>query len=179
MSALNPKKLEQIRNLIADVPDFPKPGILFRDITPLLADAKAFHVAIELMSEAAAEYKPAKLVAIESRGFILASAIAQRLSLGLVLVRKPGKLPRKTIRARYELEYGSDELEIHEDSLKTLDRVLLVDDVLATGGTLLTALKLCQDLHAKVVGALTLIELKDLGGRTQLGALPYQSILSL
>ncbi|NZA25638.1 adenine phosphoribosyltransferase [Luteimonas sp. SJ-92] len=153
------------QTLVRDVPDFPKPGIAFKDITPALADPAAFAAAVEAM---AAPWRDAALDAvagIESRGFILGAALAQALRTGFVPIRKPGKLPARALAQDYALEYGSDRLEVHADALPPGARVLLVDDVLATGGTLLAALALLQRQGAAVAGAAVLIELQVLGGR--------------
>jgi adenine phosphoribosyltransferase len=162
--------LETLYDLVRDVPDFPKPGILFRDITPVLLDPKALGAAIELL---VAPYRAAgvtKVVAVESRGFVLGAPAALSMGAGLVLVRKPGKLPAATRRATYQLEYGSDALEIHVDGLGRADRALVIDDVLATGGTAAATLDLVEQSGAQVAGLAFLIELADLGGRARLGA---------
>jgi adenine phosphoribosyltransferase len=154
------------RSLLRDVPDFPKPGILFKDITPVLADAEAFASAI---AEMAAPWREAALdavVGIESRGFILGAALAHALGIGFVPVRKPGKLPARTLSLDYALEYGSDRLQIHADALPPDARVIVVDDVLATGGTLKAALALTRQQGADVVGAAVLLELGFLDART-------------
>src|SRR5512134_1877002 len=129
------KELDTLIALIRDVPDFPKPGIVFKDITPLLANGKAFAKTTELLAEKVSRYRPEAIVGIESRGFIFGAALASRLGLGLLPVRKPGKLPYKTRRKEYTLEYGTDALEMHEDAVSHGLRVLVVDDLLATGGT--------------------------------------------
>lgn len=152
-------------SLIRDVPDFPKPGILFKDITPLLADAGGFAAAIEAM---AAPWRGTALdavIGIESRGFILGAAMAHALGVGFVPARKPGKLPARTLALEYALEYGSDRLEIHADALPAGARVVVVDDVLATGGTLRTALALARAQGAQVLGAAVLVELGFLQAR--------------
>lgn len=171
--------LEELKLLVRDVPDFPKAGILFKDITPLLSDAKAFRSVIRLMAAEADVFKPTKLVGIESRGFIFGAAMAQEMGLGLVLIRKKGKLPWKTARQSYQLEYGSDEIEIHQDALTASDRVIVVDDVLATGGTALSSIRLCEQLGAKVEALLTFIELEFLKGRAVLSPTPVRSILRI
>jgi adenine phosphoribosyltransferase len=154
-------------NLIRDIPDFPRPGIGFKDITPLLADADGFAAAIEAM---AAPWRGIALDAvfgIESRGFILGAALASVLGTGFVPIRKPGKLPARTHAQEYQLEYGSDRLEIHADAVPPGARILLVDDVLATGGTLSAARVLADGLGADIVGASVLAELAFLGGRAR------------
>ena len=153
------------QDLLRDVPDFPTPGILFKDITPVLADADAFAAAV---LEMAVPWRGARLdaiVGIESRGFILGSALAHELGVGFVPVRKPGKLPGRTLSLEYALEYGSDRLQIHADALPPGARVIVVDDVLATGGTLTAALALTRQQGAEVVGAAVLIELGFIGAR--------------
>ncbi|MGV8960349.1 MAG: adenine phosphoribosyltransferase [Stenotrophomonas sp.] len=151
--------------LIRDVADFPKPGILFKDITPLLADGHDFAAAVEAMAQPWREAALQAVLGIESRGFILGAALAQVLGVGFVPVRKPGKLPGHVLTQEYALEYGSDRIEVHADALPPGARVLLVDDVLATGGTLCAALSLARQLQADVVGAAVLVELLGLGGR--------------
>ena len=153
-----------LRPLIRDVPDFPKKGILFKDITPLLGNASALAFSIDAIATAHIGKGITKVVGIESRGFIIAPAVALRLCAGFVPIRKPGKLPWKALSESYGLEYGSDTIQIHEDSLEASDRVLLVDDVLATGGTMGAALKLVQRAGATVVGTAFLIDLAFLGG---------------
>jgi adenine phosphoribosyltransferase len=160
--------MEELKRKIRHVPDFPKPGILFYDVTTLLKDKEGFQLAIEAM---AAPHKDASIdliVGIESRGFIFGSALADRLRTGFAPVRKPGKLPSVTRKASYALEYGSDSLEIHEDAATAGQRVLIVDDLLATGGTAAATVGLIKGLGAQVVGLQFLIELSALGGRSRL-----------
>lgn len=155
-------------DLIRDIPDFPKPGVLFKDITPVLADPEAF---AELVDDLCAPYKVGtidKVAGIEARGFILATPVAEQLKAGFVPIRKPGKLPAEIIRQTYELEYGTDALEMHRDGVNPGDRVLIVDDVLATGGTAAAAIRLVQQLDAEVVGVAVFIELGFLRGRASL-----------
>lgn len=156
-----------VKELIRDVPDFPKPGILFKDITPVLADPSQFSLLINQMCKIVPK-GVTKLVAIESRGFILAAAMAKEMGLGLVLIRKPGKLPYATLSHSYALEYGEDMLQIHVDALNAKDTVCIVDDVLATGGTAHAAEILCHDTGATVVGFVFMMELSALGGRKRL-----------
>lgn len=153
--------------LIRDIPDFPGPGILFRDITPLLADADAFAQAVAAMAQPWRQAGVETVAGIESRGFILGAALARELDAGFVPIRKPGKLPAQTYGADYGLEYGKDRLEIHTDAVAPGRRVLLVDDVLATGGTLEAARQLLERLQAQVLGAAVLIEIAALAGRAR------------
>jgi len=157
-----------LRGRIRDIPDFPKPGILFRDITTLLQDAEAYGAALAGLEDLVRGERIAKVAGIESRGFILGAALADRLRSGFVPVRKRGKLPGATVRVAYELEYGSDIIEIHEDAVSTGDPVLLVDDLIATGGTAEAAIKLLRKINADVVGAAFAIDLLDLGGSARL-----------
>jgi adenine phosphoribosyltransferase len=157
--------IEALRSAIRDVPDYPRPGILFKDITPLLARPECFRSALELLQESAAALRPQSVVAIESRGFILGAALADRLGVGFVPVRKKGKLPWKRVGCTYDLEYGTDTVEMHEDALRAGERALVVDDVIATGGTARAAGELVRKLGARVAGYLFLIELSFLDGR--------------
>lgn len=168
-----------LRQFIRDIPDFPQKGVLFRDITPLLKNRDAFKEAINLMVEPFKNEKIDLVVGIEARGLILASPIAYNLNAGFVPIRKPGKLPWKTERKEYELEYGMAILEVHLDSIQNGDRVLIVDDVLATGGTAKAAAELVEKLGGVVVGFDFLIELVDLKGRDMLSKYPLYSILKL
>jgi adenine phosphoribosyltransferase len=164
--------------LIRDVHDFPKPGIVFKDITPVLADAAGFAAAVEAMAAPWRRQAIDAVVAIEARGFILGAPLAQALGIGFVPVRKPGKLPGRTLSQAYALEYGHDALELHADALPAGARVLLVDDVLATGGTLHAAQALVEQLGARIVGAAVLIELAALGGRSRWnGIAPLEAAL--
>jgi adenine phosphoribosyltransferase len=166
-----------LRGAIRDVPDFPKPGIVFKDITTLLRDEALFRRALDLMSVMCGDLAVDKVVAIESRGFILGGALALRLGAGFVPVRKPGKLPWKARRASYELEYGSDSLEIHEDALKPGERALVVDDVIATGGTARAVGELVAALGATVAAFAFLIELGFLDGRAKLAGSEIRSLI--
>lgn len=169
--------LDKIAALIKDVPDFPKPGIVFKDITPILEDGEAFRALAKLMTEKI-DPRTTKLVAIESRGFILGSAVAQYLKAGLVVVRKPGKLPRPTVRKAYALEYGEDAVEMHKDALVEGDRVTIIDDVLATGGTAHAVEQLCQESGAHISGHVFLMEIEALKGKEKLTA-PVTSLLKV
>lgn len=160
---------DQLKKLIRDVPDFPKTGILFKDITPVLMDPMALQSLVVHMA-ALVPKNTTKLAAIESRGFLLGAALATRLGLGLVLLRKPGKLPHKTIAHSYDLEYGQDTLHIHVDALDASDRVCIVDDVLATGGTAKAAEALCRKTGANVAGFAFMLELGFLNGKDGLSA---------
>jgi adenine phosphoribosyltransferase len=171
-------RLTQIRQAIRDVPDFPKKGILFKDITPVLCDSKLFSAAIELLAEKAATHRIDAVAAVEARGFILGSALAQRLGRGFIPIRKPGKLPYKTYRESYDLEYGTDALEIHQDAIHNGQRVLLIDDLLATGGTALAAAKLIGRCGGYVEMILVLVELDFLHGRQKLKEYSAQSLIS-
>jgi adenine phosphoribosyltransferase len=153
---------------VRTIPDFPKPGILFRDVTPLLLDPKAFDAAVREMSEPFRGLGVGRVLAIESRGFLFGAPIALALGVGLGLVRKKGKLPHDTLQARYELEYGVDTVEMHVDAVSRGERVLVVDDLIATGGTAAAAVDLARQAGAEVVGASFLIELAALGGCARL-----------
>lgn len=165
-----------LRGLVRDIPDFPKPGILFRDITPLLADGPGLREAVRSMAEPF-RGRVDRVLGIESRGFILGAPVAVELGVGLAIVRKPGKLPGDTLAMSYALEYGTDSLEIHADALDRGSRVLVVDDLLATGGTAAAAADLVRQLGATVVACAFLIELAGLGGRERLGATPVHAVL--
>ena len=164
-----------LRALVRDVPDFPQAGIMFRDITPLLGNGAAFRSAVDALARAYQDID--SVVGIESRGFILGAPIAYALGVGMVLVRKLGRLPRATERADYALEYGTNTVEIHADALQPGERVLIVDDVLATGGTAAATAELVERLGATVAGIAVLIELSALGGRERLTDYPVTSLL--
>ena len=149
---------------IRAIPDYPKPGIIFRDITTLLGDARAFRRAVDELVQPFAGLKIAKIAGIEARGFILGGAVAHQLSAGFVPVRKKGKLPHETVSVTYELEYGTDEIEVHKDAVSPGERVLMVDDLIATGGTAEGAVNLLSRLGAEVVAACFIVDLPDLGG---------------
>ena len=160
--------LEEIRSLIRDVPNFPKPGILFRDITPLLADPAAFRATTDVLAERVAPLRADGILAIESRGFIFGAALATRVGLPLQLVRKRGKLPRESFSVEYELEYGVDHLEMHKDAVRAGGRYLIVDDVIATGGTAAAVAKLVAQQRAAIAACAFVIELTFLNGRARL-----------
>ncbi len=166
-----------IARRIRDVPDFPKPGVVFKDITPLLLDASAFRRAVELMTAPFQGSRVTRVVSIESRGFLLGAPVALALGAGLVPIRKPGKLPAERGRVEYALEYGTDALEMHRDALGSGDRVLIVDDVLATGGTAEAAAKLVRAHSGEVVGFTFLIELDFLKGRERLRGERVEALL--
>ncbi len=159
--------MQALHALIRDVPDFPRPGIVFKDITPLLADAAGMKRCIEAMAAPWRDARVQAVCGIEARGFIFGAALAQSLGAGFVPIRKPGKLPAETIGVDYALEYGSDRLEMHRDGVRAGERVLLVDDVLATGGTLAAAATLLDTLGAQLCGATVVIELGFLSGRAR------------
>ncbi|MET9646146.1 adenine phosphoribosyltransferase [Streptomyces syringium] len=159
---------ELLLDRIHDVPDYPKPGVMFKDITPLLADARAFGALTDALVELCERYDADKVVGLEARGFILAAPVAVRAGLGFVPVRKAGKLPGATLAQAYDLEYGTAEIEIHADALSSGDRVLVIDDVLATGGTAEASLRLIRRAGAEVAGVAVLMELGFLDGRQRL-----------
>lgn len=160
--------LDILQAKIRDIRNFPKEGILFKDITPLLGDPRAFNLAITLLADRYVGRHIDRVIGIEARGFILGAPLAYKLNAGFVLIRKPGKLPAETLKATYELEYGVDELEVHRDALAPGGRVVLVDDVIATGGTICAAIDLVQRLQCEIVEVAFLIELCALGGRKRL-----------
>jgi len=167
----------KLQKAVRDVHDFPKPGILFYDITTILADGDLFKTAIDIFLEANAGRKIDKIVGIDARGFIFAAAVADRLGVGFVPVRKMGKLPWKTRRTAYALEYGEAILELHEDAIRPGERILLVDDLLATGGTAAAAIELLDGLGAEIAGVACLIELTFLHGREKLHPHPVHAVL--
>src|SRR5438046_1498141 len=168
--------IDHLKSLIRDIPDFPKPGILFRDITPLLADPSGLALAVELLANPYRGKNIDLVVGAESRGFIFGTAVACCLSAGFVIVRKPGKLPFQRISMSYDLEYGKDTLEMHADAIVKGQRVLVVDDLLATGGTMKACCDLVKKLGGELAGIAVLIELAGLGGREKVGA-PVHSVL--
>jgi adenine phosphoribosyltransferase len=156
---------QELKRYVRDVPDFPQPGIVFRDITPLLGRKELFREVVSMMSKRWTDAPPDLVAAIEARGFIPGAAIAVKLNAGFVPIRKVGKLPWKTISDAYQLEYGANELEVHSDAVEPGQKVLIVDDVLATGGTAAAAVRLIRKLGGEVIGVQVLIELEALGGR--------------
>jgi adenine phosphoribosyltransferase len=168
---------ENLREKIRDIPDFPKKGIIFKDITTLLNDPVAFSKAIDLLGDRYTEKKIDAVVGIEARGFIIGSALAYKLGAGFIPIRKPGKLPYKTHSMTYELEYGTDQLEIHQDAIKPGQRVLIVDDLLATGGTIKAAADLVAKLNAEILEIAFLIELTFLKGRDKLNKYNIYSLI--
>ena len=160
--------MKDLKGLIRSIPDFPKKGIVFRDITPLLADADGFKQAVEAIAKRFKAAKPEMVVGVEARGFIIGPAVALELDAGFIPVRKPGKLPYKTRSASYQLEYGTDKIEIHADAVQPGQKVLIVDDLLATGGTAAATCDLVETMGGKIVGCAFLIELSFLNGREKL-----------
>lgn len=169
--------LERLRRAVRDVPDFPKPGIIFKDITPVLLDPELFAMATDAMATPFGDDGVTRVVAVESRGFLFGAPIAQRLGAGLVPVRKPGKLPSARRQVQYDLEYGTDALEMHADAISARDRVLIVDDVLATGGTAEAAGRLVRAQGAAVAGFSFLIELGFLSGRGRLEPMRVEGLI--
>ena len=169
--------MDELKKLIREIPDYPKPGILFYDLTTLLKDKKGFQVLIDRLCENYANQKVDIVVGVEARGFIFAPALAYRLGAGFVPVRKPKKLPGKTAKISYQLEYGTDTLEIHEDAIKPGQSVLLSDDLLATGGTAAATVELVQKLGGKVTGAAFAVELNFLNGRAKLPGIDVFSLI--
>ena len=167
-----------LKQFIRDVPDFPKEGIMFRDISPLLADPKAWQYAIDQMAERVAAHKPDMLAGIDARGFLLAAPLAYKMGIGYAMVRKKGKLPWQTIDYTYELEYGNDHIELHADAFPKGSKVVICDDLLATGGTAGATQILIDKCGASPVALACLIELQGLGGREKLGGLPVETLLT-
>jgi adenine phosphoribosyltransferase len=168
---------EELKRLIRDVPDFPKPGIVFKDIMPLLADAEALRETVDLLAEWVAPRKPDLILGAEARGFITGGALACRLGCGFVAARKPGKLPWRTVSAKYALEYGFDVLELHADAIGSGQRVIVHDDLLATGGTAKAKCELVEQLGGEVVGVAFIIALEFLNGRDRLGDYDVFSVI--
>jgi adenine phosphoribosyltransferase len=167
---LKKEKADWLTSKIRDIPDFPKPGILFKDITTLMKDAEAFHFTLHTMAEHTAKLKPDVIVGIEARGFMLAPPIADILGVGFVPIRKPGKLPYKVEKVTYDLEYGSDSIEMHIDAIDKGQRVVLIDDLLATGGTAAAASQLINKVGGNLVGIGFVVELGFLNGRSKLNS---------
>lgn len=168
--------MEELKNIIRDIPDFPKKGILFKDITTLLADAKSFQRMVDLLANRYVGEKIDKVVGVEARGFIIGAALAYKLGAGIVLVRKPGKLPSETFRKTYALEYGTDTLEIHTDAIKAGERVLIADDLLATGGTMAAVVDMVNEMGADIFECCFMAELEFLEGKKKL---PEDKVFSL
>ncbi|HEY6823699.1 MAG TPA: adenine phosphoribosyltransferase [Steroidobacteraceae bacterium] len=168
---MDPDALRAIREAIRTIPDYPKPGVMFRDITTLLGNAHAFHQVVEELARPWRNTQVDHVAGIEARGFILGGAIAHQLHAGFVPIRKKGKLPHTTVRVAYSLEYGLDEMEMHRDAVSPGERIVLVDDLIATGGTAEAAVRLLHSLGASILAACFIIDLPDLGGSTRLAAL--------
>jgi adenine phosphoribosyltransferase len=177
VSAEDPR-LGLLRARVRDVPDFPKPGILFRDLTPLMGDAAALSACVALLAERVAAHRPDVVVAVESRGFIFGAPVAAALGVGFAPVRKPGKLPARTLRRTYDLEYGTDALEMHADAVGVDARVVIVDDLLATGGTAAATVELVREQGAVVVAAAFVVELALLTGRARLPGVPVDALIA-
>jgi adenine phosphoribosyltransferase len=171
-------RITKLRELIRDVADFPKPGIVFKDITPLLAHPAGLSLAVEYLTQPFRHIRVDLVAGAESRGFIFGTAVARNLSAGFVPIRKPGRLPSETFSEEYALEYGTDRVEIHRDAIQPGDRVLMVDDLLATGGTMSACCKLVSSLGGQIVGVAVLIELAFLNGRALLRDYPVHSIIT-
>lgn len=172
--------LQEIKDSIRTIPDYPKPGIMFRDITTLLGNARAFRRVVDELVQPWSSTKVDRIAGIEARGFILGGAIAHQLAAGFVPIRKKGKLPHRTVGLAYSLEYGGDEIEIHQDGVSRGERIVLVDDLIATGGTAIAAVKLLRSLGAEVLAACFIIDLPDLGGAQRLAELevPVRTLVS-
>jgi len=167
-------KTEIIKSKIRNIPDFPKKGIIFRDITTLLQDGEGYQLLMEEFYNRYKDMKISKVAGVEARGFIMGGALADRLNVGFVTIRKPGKLPSKVISCDYELEYGTDSLEIHEDAVKKGERILIVDDLIATGGTSIAAAKLVEKLEGEVVELAFIVNLPEVGGEQKVNSLGYK-----
>jgi adenine phosphoribosyltransferase len=170
------KKID-LKNKIRSIPDFPKKGVIFRDITPVLQDPRSFRFLIEELTKPYKKKKIDKVVGIDARGFLLAAPIAYKLGAGLCIVRKKGKLPYKTVAQNYSLEYGEETIEMHKDSISPGEKVLIVDDVIATGGTLKATADLVENLGGKIVGICLFVELRDLKGREKLKKYKVNSLI--
>ena len=171
---MDQRLITDLKASIRTIPDYPKPGIMFRDITTLLGDARAFRRAVDELVQPYAGGKVEKIAGIEARGFILGGAVAHQLSAGFVPIRKKGKLPHQTVSIAYSLEYGLDEMEMHADAIGQEERVILVDDLIATGGTAIAAVNLLRRIGANIVGACFIVDLPDLGGADKLRALDVE-----
>ncbi len=169
--------MEELKRKIRDIVDFPKPGIVFKDITTLLRDASSFNRAVDLLGHRYLESRVDLVLGIEARGFLVGSALAYKLNRGVILVRKPGKLPAKTHSTTYQLEYGTDTLEIHQDAIEPGERVLVADDVLATGGTVRAVVDLVRKMGGEVVECAFLAEITALRGRERLSDVPLHSLI--
>ncbi|MEE9177671.1 MAG: adenine phosphoribosyltransferase [Acidimicrobiia bacterium] len=169
--------MERLISLIRDIPDFPEPGVVFKDITPVLGDGNALSILVDALAEPHKQSGVTKVAGIEARGFTLATPVADRLGAGFIPVRKPGKLPHETMREDYDLEYGTDALEVHIDSVTQGEKVLVVDDVIATGGTAAAAVRLLRRVGADVVGIAVFIELAFLGGAEKLDGVPLHALV--
>ncbi|NEQ38505.1 MAG: adenine phosphoribosyltransferase [Okeania sp. SIO3I5] len=167
----------ELKNLIREIPDFPKSGILFRDITTLLSNPDGLRYTLDILTEKCSEFEPDYIVGMESRGFIFGVPLAYQLNVGFIPVRKPGKLPAKVYSVTYDLEYGQDSLEMHQDAMPPNSRVLVIDDLLATGGTAGATAQLIEKASCNLVGFGFVIELKDLGGRQNLPKVPIISLI--
>ncbi|PLX81711.1 MAG: adenine phosphoribosyltransferase [Desulfuromonas sp.] len=168
--------MDELRDIIRDVPDFPKKGIVFKDITTLLADGRSFHRMVDLIAHRYVGKGIQKIVGVEARGFVLGAALAYKLGIGVVLVRKPGKLPWKTLKKSYDLEYGTDTLEIHVDAFEPGEKVIIADDLLATGGTVAAVVDMVEELQAEIIECAFMAELDFLNGRDRL---PKGKVFSL
>ena len=177
---MQPLSIEEIRAAIRTVSDYPRRGVMFRDITTLLGDARAFHSVVERLAEPWLAAGVSRIAGIEARGFILGGALAQRLGAGFVPIRKKGKLPHTTVRVAYSLEYGVDEMEMHRDAVGAGEGIILVDDLIATGGTAAAAVQLLRTLGARVLAACFIVDLPDLGGSAKLATLgvPVQTLVA-
>ena len=175
---MNQKTIENLKDSIRSIPDFPKKGILFRDITTLLKDARKFRDAVEIIAAKYQEKKIDKVVAVEARGFIFGGALAYKLGAGFIPIRKKGKLPAEVHEVTYQLEYGEDTLQVHRDAICPQDKVLIVDDLLATGGTAKATCRLIEESGAEIIGIEFLIELTDLRGREKLKGYPIDSVIT-
>jgi adenine phosphoribosyltransferase len=174
---MNDTDRQRLYDAIRDVPDFPKPGIVFKDITPVLGDGELFRLAVDALIEVAGDARIDKIVGIDARGFIFGAAAAMKLGIGFVPVRKKGKLPWETEACAYSLEYGEAEIEVHRDAVHAGEKILLIDDLLATGGTAAAAVELLRRLECDLLGIAFLIELKFLKGRAALGDVPVRAVL--